>query len=72
MESRHFVYYYCSRLSMRTTPWQQVFLEDAILPEVDVPHHMDPREHYVSEIFASKRFSVASILKALHVSLIRG
>ncbi|XP_030848616.1 nuclear pore complex protein Nup160 isoform X1 [Strongylocentrotus purpuratus] len=46
--------------------WQPVYLETDQLTSVQVPAFLDPREAYLDHIFKPGRFSVQTILRALH------
>nr|XP_054757535.1 nuclear pore complex protein Nup160-like [Lytechinus pictus] len=50
----------------RTEGWLPVYLETDQLTSVQVPSFLDPREAYLDHIFKPGRFSVQTILKALH------
>ncbi|XP_071489646.1 nuclear pore complex protein Nup160-like [Diadema antillarum] len=46
--------------------WQPTYLENDQLTDIQVSSSLDPREAYLDHIFKPGRFSVQTILKALH------
>lgn len=55
--------------SVRTSPWQQVFLEENVDDDLEVPQDCsDVKEYYLQDIFTQGKFTVPAIAKALNVS----